>query len=96
MMRAHRKQPLSIHLSSPQLELLRRLKLPLSEKVLATASLTDEGFELTGTMAELEDLVGWVAYEANHTRSPLRAELLNEIADELEDALATNRAHIRI
>jgi hypothetical protein len=88
--RTHHKQQLTLHLSGPHLALLRKLNFPGSERILATAVLTNGGLALTGCHYEFEELVGWVACEANHTRSPRRADLLNEIADELEAILRGN------
>ena len=41
------------------------------------------------TRMALEDFAGWVAGEANHERSARRAEMLNDIADEMEAALGS-------
>lgn len=57
--------------------------------MLASASLIeDEGYELTGSHADFESLAGWVAGEANHSRAGRRRELLHDIADVVENALA--------
>jgi hypothetical protein len=49
---------------------------------------------LEGTWADLDSLAGWVAGEVNHTRRrrrPRQTELLDSIADQLEDVLAAHR-----
>jgi len=76
-------------ISKAGLDLLRKHDFPCSEGVLATARQTEEGHELRGSRQDLEDLVGWVAGEANHSRSRRQAELLSSIADEIEFALQT-------
>jgi hypothetical protein len=49
---------LAIYVSSTELALLKKLDFPCSEHVLATATLTDEGIELTGNRREFESLAG--------------------------------------
>jgi hypothetical protein len=85
---------LTIMVSSHQLALLKKLDFPGSEGVLASAQETEEGFVLTGSRVAFDSLVGWVAGEANHARRnrrPRQTELLDDIADELEAALASHR-----
>lgn len=85
---------LSFYVSDEQLALLKKHDFPCSEGVLASASATEDGLCLTGTRYELDDLVGWVAGEANEARRRRRArqaELLNDVADELESVLAARR-----
>ncbi|MBI5542345.1 MAG: hypothetical protein HY901_00530 [Deltaproteobacteria bacterium] len=82
---------LTLLLSKPELALLKKLDFPCSEPVLATAQLTEQGYELTGSWNDFDSLVGWVAGEANHTRSARKADLLNDIADQLECELSRGR-----
>ena len=85
---------LTIVVTGEQLALLKKLDFPCSEGVLASARNTDEGIELSGRWMDFDRLVGWVAGEANHAhrkRRSRQAELLDDIADQLESALATYR-----
>ena len=82
---------LEVHVTEEQLELLRRLDFPGTEKVLAKPVLGEEGLFLRMSRMELEDFVGWVAGEANHERSKRRAAVLHDIADEMEIALGSVR-----
>lgn len=79
---------LTIVITPEQLTLLEKLDFPCSKDVLTSARSTEEGLELSGSRVDFDSLVGWVAGEANHSRrGSRRAELLNDIADELEFAL---------
>jgi hypothetical protein len=79
---------LSIYLSKEALALLKKLKYPCSEKVLASATPVDrEGFELTGGRFALETLAGFVAGDANHSGPGRQADLLSDIAEEIESTL---------
>ncbi len=81
-------RPLSFCISGQQLELLRKLDYPCSEKVLESATfLDDEGFILTGSRNELETLAGFVAGDANHSRAGRRRDQLYDIAEALESVL---------
>jgi len=84
---------LAIYISGPALELLKKLDYPGSTDVLASATSMEEGIELTGSTYEFESLAGWVAGEANHAdrRARRKIELLYDICDELESALAGGR-----
>ncbi len=67
---------------------------PCLQHVLATARRTERGIALEGSWADLDSLAGWVAGEANHARRnrrPRQTELLDSIADQLEDILAAHR-----
>jgi hypothetical protein len=77
---------LKLHLSADELALLRSLAFPGSRDALAGAKETSGGYVVTGTRRTLDDLVGWVAGEANDS-SGRRAELLHRIADQLETVL---------
>ena len=58
--------------------------------VLATACTDMEGIALHGSRADLSSLAGWVAGEANHARrGTRRSELLDSLAEQLEDVLVT-------
>lgn len=78
---------LEVHVTEEQLELLRKLDFPCTEKILAKPVLCEEGLFLRISRVALEDFVGWVAGEANHERSKRRAAVLHDIADEMEMAL---------
>ena len=89
MPRTANDRPLSICIPGPHLALLKKLDYPCSESVLASATLIeDEGFELTGSRSVFETLAGFVAGDANHSRAGRRRELLYDIAEALESALA--------
>jgi len=88
------EEPITIIVSSSELALLKKLDFPCSERVLATARPDMEGIALHGSWADLDSLAGWVAGEANYARRnrrPRQTELLDSIADQLEDVLATYR-----
>lgn len=94
-MPAQSDEPITIVISSAELALLKKLDFPCSEDVLATARRDLEGIALHGSRADIESLAGWVAGEANHAprnRSSRRTELLDSIADELENALVKYRS----
>ncbi len=85
---------ITIVVSEPELALLMKLDFPCSRDLLATARPCDGGIAVQGSWVDLDSLAGWVAGEANHARreGPLRqAELLDGIADQLEDVLAARR-----
>ncbi len=86
--------PITIIVSAAELTLLEKLDFPCSQHVLATARPTETGIALEGTWADLDSLAGWVAGEANHARRnrrPRQTDLLDGIADQLEDVLAAHR-----
>ena len=56
----------------------------LCKKQLKSRRKNGDEIELSMTMGELEDLIGHVAAEANHTRSKRQAEDLGGICDYLE------------
>ncbi|HZZ84889.1 MAG TPA: hypothetical protein VFE30_10155 [Anaeromyxobacteraceae bacterium] len=85
---------ITIIVSEAELTLLKKLDFPCSQNVLATARRTEGGIVLEGSWAHLDSLAGWVAGDANHARRnrrPRQAELLDSIADQLEDVLAAYR-----
>lgn len=85
--------PLTITISDDELALLRKLDFPCSGDVIASARRTEEGLELCGSWVAFDSLVGWVAGEANYARRhrrPRQTELLDSIADQLEDVLAVH------
>jgi hypothetical protein len=84
--------PITISAPGSDLDLLKLLDFPCCDAVLASARRTEQGYVLTGSWADFDSLAGWVAGEANHARSrrrALEAELLDCIADQLEEALAS-------
>ena len=84
------KERITIIVSDAELALLKSLDFPCSEKVLATARSTFEGIALRGSRTDLSSLAGWVAGEANHSPPGTpTSELLDSLAEQLEDALAT-------
>ena len=78
---------LEVYVTEEQLALLRKLDFPGTEETLAKPVLGEEGLCLRMSRRDLEDFVGWVAGEANHERKKRRAEMLHDIADEMEAAL---------
>jgi hypothetical protein len=84
--------PVTLSAHGSAVDLLKLLDFPCCGAVLASARRTEQGYVLTGSWADFDSLAGWVAGEANHARSRLRADeadLLDRIADQLEDALAS-------
>ena len=86
------EKTLTLYISGSALALLRKLDFPCSERILASATPTEEGFQLTGSRADFESLAGWVAGEANHAdrRARRKLDLLHDICDALESALAAS------
>ncbi len=84
------EKSVSIYISAAALELLKKRDYPCSEQILASAEPTDEGFHLVGTRSRMEMLAGFVAGDANHEdrRAKRKVELLYELAEEIEGALA--------
>ncbi|MDO9300443.1 MAG: hypothetical protein Q7T89_03630 [Anaerolineales bacterium] len=56
----------------------------LCERQLKSATKYDEEVELSLTLDELNDLIGHIAAESNHSRSKRKGEDLGEICDYLE------------
>jgi hypothetical protein len=52
---------------------------------LNSATKVEEGIDLSLTLAELTELIGFVAAEANHARTKRQREDLNSICDYLEE-----------
>jgi hypothetical protein len=63
--------------------------------LLAEATVDDAAIVLSGTEAELDDVLGHVAAEANHTRDRRRRAALDAAYARLEDALAGAAHHWR-
>ena len=85
------EKKLAVYVSHAELELLRKLDFPCSERVLASAKPTEEGIRLSGSRADFDSLAGWVAGEANdadRSRARRKAELLGRIYEELEAAIS--------
>jgi hypothetical protein len=61
-------EELSIVLSKAERASLKKCAFPCSDRVLATAQLTEEGCEVFGSWSEFDSLAGWVAGEANPSR----------------------------
>lgn len=83
-------EPISILVDQAGLDLLQKHAFPCSEDVLASATPTKYGIELTGTWVDMDMFVGFVAGEANYARKKNRTRqcrILDEIADSLEAAL---------
>ena len=79
---------LAICIGGPELALLKKMDYPCSESVLASATyIEDEGYELTGTKAQLETMAGFAAGDANHCRTKRKQALLYNICEALEYAL---------
>jgi hypothetical protein len=53
-------------------------------RLLNSPTKIEEGVALSLTLAELADLIGYVAAEANHARTKRKGEDLNSICDYLE------------
>lgn len=80
----------SVALTNAEFALLQKHDFPGCEDLLASASTTEDGVEIAGTSLELENLLGWVAGEANHSRQQRRkraTEAFDSISDKLEAEL---------
>jgi hypothetical protein len=88
---AGRHATTEITVSAEQFRLLRTLDFPGTTEVLAAAEPGPDGMVLRMPRYVLEEFVGWVAGEANHTRGRRRAALLNDVADAMEAELAYHR-----
>ena len=90
--RSTSQQPqLEVHLSEAEYAVLSHIDEVAVEEVTKTVRRTPDGVVLRLSRAALDDLVGYVAGEANHERSRRRAEVLHAIADEMEAVLARGR-----
>lgn len=90
MSRIDDEKLLTAYVSQEELALLKKLDFPCSERVLASATPTDEGICLSGTRDDFDSLIGWVAGEANDAdrrRARRRASILTRIFEELDAAL---------
>ena len=85
------ERKLAIYVSDEQLELLKKLDYPCSEEVLASATPTEEGIELSGSKVDFESLAGWVAGDANHAdrRARRKLAMLHDLWEQFESALAS-------
>ncbi len=82
---------LTVVVTKAQFTLLKEHDFPLTERLLENAKEHGSGMELSGTSVELENLLGWVAGEANISRAHGRrrkTKMFDNIADQLEVALA--------
>ena len=83
-------EELTIQVSAAELALLKKFNFPCSEKVVASATPTEYGIQLTGSRIEFDSLAGWVAGEANEAdrrRATRSAALLSNVWEALEAAL---------
>lgn len=79
----------SVHLFIYDYEVLTKnemIALMFGDQLKAAKKKGDE-MVLSLTLAQLEDLTGWVAAESNHARSKRVGEELGEICDHLEGLL---------
>ena len=58
-----------------------------AEAIVENAKPADGEFVLTGSWADFDDLAGFVAAEANHTRSQKKEYILGEVYDKIEELL---------
>ena len=65
------------------------------EKQLKSKMKQGDEIELSLTLAQLEDLTGYVAAESNHSRSKRKAQDLGEICDYLESLIFEIKRDIR-
>ena len=77
----------SIELSEYEYEVLKNNSMisSICTNQLNSATKTEEGIDLSLTLAELTDLIGFVAAEANHARKKREREDLNSVCDYLEE-----------
>lgn len=90
MTRAKSQKVLTIYVSPEALALLKKLDFPCSERVIASATPTEEGIQLTGSHQDFDSLCGWVAGEANDAerrRASRKAAILSQVFEELDAAL---------
>jgi hypothetical protein len=85
--RAPEKPLLELFLGDEEYQILCARNVPGAPEACLKATETDNGVVLTISRFALEDLVGWVAGEANHARRGRRTELLHSIADAMEATL---------
>lgn len=55
-----------------------------AEAIVNNAKAVGRGFALSGSWDDFDDLAGYVAAEANHTRSQRKQALLDQIYDKIE------------
>lgn len=87
----NQQNELELEITEEQLELLRYFDFPCTEDILANPARDGGRVVLFMSRLDLEDFVGWVAGEANHSKKRRQALLLNEIADEMESLLESSR-----
>jgi hypothetical protein len=63
----------------------------MCDEMLATPRKRSGYAVLRLTEAQLEDLAGWVAAEANHAKTRDQAETLGEVCEQLEAVLAASK-----
>jgi hypothetical protein len=85
--RAPEEPLLELFLADEEYKVLCALNVPGVAEAILGAAQTDEGVVLKTSRVALEDLVGWVAGEANHARKGRRSDLLHSIADAMEAVL---------
>ena len=79
------EQHCTVTLTREEFSLLRELDFPCTEQILNGARTTRYGYELSGSVADFEYLVGWVAGEANHSpEGSGRGLMLDDIAESIE------------
>jgi hypothetical protein len=61
---------------------------PDTQAIIDGATMTDSGIQLKGLWEDFDDLAGCVAFEANHTKSWKRDEILSRVVDRIESVLA--------
>lgn len=80
---------IDLYLTAEQVAILQQLEFPCMEPLLQRVERTRHGQRVSGTCAQVEELLRWVAGEANHSNEcSRRGQLLHEIADVLEAAVA--------
>jgi hypothetical protein len=77
----------TIELSEYEYDVLKNNSLISSvcTRQLNSAAKVEEGIDLSLTLAELTDMIGYIAAEANHARKKREREDLNSICDYLEE-----------
>ena len=92
MPRRSPKEVLAVTLTKRELALLQKHDFPCSEDLLRTATAVEDGFEIHGRARAFDNLLGWVAGQANASRELGRkrtTEDFDAIADKLEVELGT-------
>ncbi len=81
-------RPAEIVVSGEELGELRKILLDtVNQRVIDEATVTPGGFTLHGSEDNFEDLLDYIADEANHEPDPRRGNILSNVCERIEDLL---------